>query len=87
MMIQGIFTRSVYGNPLGTWILACLTIVGALVLGKIIYWLIGKTVKRMAAKTRTRLDDILVDMLEEPVVFGVIIGGIWYGIGLLDSRK
>lgn len=86
-MNQGILTKTFYGNPLGVWVLACLTIVGALVLGKLIYWLIGKTVKRLAAKTRTRLDDILVDMLEEPVVFAIIILGVWHGLRMLDFSE
>ncbi len=71
---------SFYGNKLSQWALAALMIVGAVIVGKILYWLIGKTVKQLAAKTRTRLDDILVDMLEEPIVFAVVIIGIYYGL-------
>jgi len=87
IMNQGIFTKTFYGNPISVWMLACLTILGALILGKLIYWLIGKTVKRLAAKTKTRLDDILVDMLEEPVVFAIIVLGIWHGLRILDFSK
>jgi len=83
-------SNTYYGNTILQWMIACAIIIGALVLGKCLYWLIGKTVKIMAAKTKTRLDDILVDMLEEPFVFGVIIVGIWYGIRFLtvtDASK
>jgi MscS family membrane protein len=73
-----------YGNTVTQWTKAFLIIVGALVLGKLIYWLIGRTIKRMAARTRTQLDDILVDTLEEPIVVGVIIAGIWYGLYILN---
>lgn len=76
--------KTIYGNPVESWVKAALIVVGSLVLGKLIYWLIGRTVKRLASKTRTRLDDILVDMLEEPVVLGVIIVGIWYGLSALE---
>ena len=78
------FTKTFYGNSLFAWISAALIIVGALVLGRALYWLIGKTIKRMAAKTRTQLDDILVDMLEEPVVFAVVVLGIWHGLRMLQ---
>ena len=64
-----------------------LIVIFALVLGKVLYWLIGKTIKKMAAKTITQLDDILVDMAEEPFVFGVIILGIWYGLKKLTLSK
>jgi len=81
------FSKTFYGNSVAVWGLAALTIIGALVLGRALYWLIGKTVKRMAAKTRTQLDDILVDMLEEPIVFAVIVVGIWHGLRILYLSK
>jgi len=71
------------GNNVFDWLYAALIIVVALVVGKTLYWLIGKTVKRMAARTRTQLDDILVDMLEEPIVLAVVVLGIWYGVSVL----
>ncbi len=74
------FSETFCGNTVAQWALAAVMVVGALVVGKTLYWLIGKTVKRLATKTRTRLDDILVDMLEEPIVFAVIIVGIYYGL-------
>jgi len=74
------FTKDYYGNTLAQWALAALVIVGALVIGKILYWVIGRTIKRLATKTKTRLDDILIDMCEEPLVFAVVIVGIYYGL-------
>ena len=74
------FTKTFYGNTVYQWFIAAMMIIGALVVGKVLYWLIGKTIKRLAAKTRTRLDDILVDMCEEPLVFAVVIVGIYYGL-------
>ena len=77
---ERMLTRTFYGNTIYQWALSAVMIVGALVVGKVLYWLIGKTIKRLAAKTRTRLDDILVDMCEEPIVFAVVIVGIYYGL-------
>ncbi|MCP4450585.1 MAG: mechanosensitive ion channel [Planctomycetes bacterium] len=76
-------SKTFYGNTVLQWIIAFSIITGAMILGKCLYWLIGKTVKKLASKTKTRLDDILVDMLEEPFVLAVIIGGTWYGIKFL----
>lgn len=75
--------KTFYGNTVLQWIAAFAIIAGALILGKCLYWLIGKTVKKLASKTKTRLDDILVDMLEEPFVLAVIIVGTWHGIKFL----
>lgn len=76
-----------YGNTVFDWIQAATIIIVALILGKILYWIIGKTIKRMAAKTKTHFDDIMVDMSEEPFVFGVIILGIWYGLKTLELSE
>ncbi len=81
--MANIFARTYYDNTVLQWSVSFLVIIGALVVGRVLYWLIGKTIKRLATKTRTQLDDILVDMLEEPVVFAVVIGGIWYGLRML----
>jgi len=83
MTFNEFLKETYYGNTLLDWIQAFLIICGALVLGKAIYWLIGKTVKRLTAKTKTHLDDVFVDMLEEPFVFGGVVVGIWYGLKTL----
>lgn len=77
---HALFTKTFYGNTVFDWTQTALIIIGALILGKVLYWLIGKTIKRMASSTKTHFDDILVDMSEEPFVFGVVILGIWYGL-------
>ncbi|MCK4998451.1 MAG: mechanosensitive ion channel family protein [Anaerohalosphaera sp.] len=79
-MKEYLTSKTFYGNTLFDWMLAALIIIGALIIGKIVYWLIGKTIKKMASKTKTKFDDIVVDMAEEPFVFGMIILGIWYGL-------
>lgn len=80
-------SRTFYGSTVLQWLLAFGVVVGALILGRAIYWLIGRTIKRMAARTRTQLDDLLIDMLEEPVVLAVVIAGIWHGLNLLSMSE
>ncbi|MDG1332663.1 MAG: mechanosensitive ion channel family protein [Crocinitomicaceae bacterium] len=58
-------------------------LISAIVIGKILYWAIGKFVKTFAAKTKTGLDDILVDKLEEPVVYGIVILGFYWAFNRL----
>lgn len=77
------FDKDFYHNTVFEWASALVLILMAVIIGKILYWFIGKYVKRLAARTKTQLDDILVDKLEEPVVFGIIIIGSWWGMELL----
>jgi MscS family membrane protein len=64
--------------------LAFTLIILSVVAGKIVYWLSTKVVKKITSRTKGRFDDILIDMLEEPLVFAVIIIGIWYSLDVLS---
>ncbi len=81
-------TETLYlGNTLLQWLTAAGIIVGSVIVAKILYWLFGGVARKLTSRTRTRLDDLLIDMLEEPVVFAVIIIGIWFGLGRLDMPE
>lgn len=82
-MFEGILTKTYYGNTVGAWAIALAIIVGAIVVGKALYWLCSTTLRRLTAKTETKIDDIIVDMVEEPIVFAITIAGIWWGLGTL----
>jgi len=69
-----------YGNTMGRWLASFLIIVGVLILSKIVYWLFKSVFGKMAAKTESKLDDLIVDLIEEPIVFCLTVLGIWYGI-------
>lgn len=78
------FEKTFYNNTLAEWGLSLLIILGSIVLGKVLYWAVGKFIKKLTRKTKTRLDDLMVDMLEEPVIFALTIAGIWIGVARLD---
>lgn len=72
-----------YGNTIGDVAIALGILFGSIIVAKILYWAIGKFVKRLTARTKTRLDDIIVDMVEEPLVFGLVIIGGYVAAGRL----
>jgi MscS family membrane protein len=76
--------REFYHNTVTDWGITLLIILGAVVAGKIIYWFFGSVIKKITAKTKTKIDDIIVDMVEEPVVLALTIVGLWYGLHRLD---
>lgn len=75
---------TIYGNTLLQWGVAILYLVGAMFLAKGTYWFIKKIVKRLAKKTTTKLDDILVDMFEEPFVFAIVLFGSYLAVKQLS---
>ncbi|MDB4533270.1 mechanosensitive ion channel family protein [Vicingaceae bacterium] len=73
-----------YHNTVSDWGITLLIILGSIVSGKIIYWFFGNVIKKLTEKTKTKIDDIIVDMIEEPVVLALAIVGMWYGLHRLD---
>jgi len=69
--------KTFYFNTIQSWIISAGIIIGVIILAKITFWLFGKVIKKMTAKTKSTLDDIIVDMIEEPVVTGIAILGFW----------
>lgn len=75
------FLKNTYfGNTIAQWLTSFAIIVGVLILAKFIYWLFKTFFGRLASKTESRLDDLIVDLIEEPIVFCVTVSGIWFGI-------
>ncbi len=69
-----------YGNTALDWVIAFGYIIAAVIIGRIVYWLFKLFTKRVAAKSKTKLDDILLDMLEEPVTFMIVLFGIKHSV-------
>ena len=73
-----------YYNTVTDWGISLLIILGSVIAGKIVYWFFGNIIKKLTSKTKTKIDDIIVDMIEEPVVLALTIVGLWYGLHRLD---
>jgi MscS family membrane protein len=86
-MMQEFFAKEFYHNTIGDWGITFLIILGSVIAGKIIYWFFGTIVKKLTAKTKTKIDDIIVDMIEEPIVLALTILGLWYGLHRLDFTE
>lgn len=78
------FTQQFYGNSIGQWAIAIAIIVGGYLLSKIAYWVIANVIKKATKKSKTELDDILIETLEKPVLMAIILAGMWYGVFYLD---
>jgi len=72
-MDTGFWSQEFYYNTITSWAIAFGIIFGAVIIGKIFYWLSGKIIKKITAKTKSKLDDILVDKLEEPIIWALIL--------------
>ena len=72
-----------YGNTVLAWISAGALILLSLVLGKIIYWSVKNVAAPVIRKSGRELISIIIDMIEEPVIFMAVILGIRYSLNTL----
>jgi MscS family membrane protein len=79
--------KEYYGNTLEKWLISLGIILGSVLLAKVCYWIIGKIIKQITSRTKSKLDDILVDKFEEPGVMAIIIVGSWYAVKLLTLKE
>jgi len=72
-----------YGNTVQEWFISLGIILFVIILGKIVYWGFSKIIKTFTSRTKTTLDDIIIDLVEEPIVFMLMAIGIWFALTLL----
>lgn len=71
--------KTFYGNTILEWLIALLIVAASFSLAKIVYWIFSQIIKKITLKTKSKLDDIIIDMIEEPLVLAIVITGFWYG--------
>ena len=76
--------KQFYNNTIANWGISLLIILIVFILSKVLYWISKNLIKRITSKTKSNLDDILVDMIEEPVIIALIIFGFWLAFKRLD---
>ena len=79
-----LWTQQFYNNSLGQWVTAFSIALGAWFIGKLLYWGSANLLKRLAARTATQLDDILITTLRGPLVVLITIFGFYLGYMQLD---
>lgn len=81
--MEEILNYTFYDNTFGEWAGAFGLIVLAAALGKAVYWVLSTLGRRLTTRTASRFDDIVLDMVEEPVVVAVALGGAWVALSTL----
>lgn len=80
-------SQTFYGNTILQWAIAFGIMIATLIVAKTAYWICGGILRRLTAKTATKLDDLLLDMVEEPLVLAITIGGVWYALSTLHFSE
>jgi MscS family membrane protein len=73
-----------YGNSLEDWGISLLIIAGGFILNQLILLINRTVVQRITKKSKTRYDDIFIEALKKPILFGVMLAAIWMACDRLD---
>jgi len=77
----------VFGTPLGGYILTMLCVLMTAIMAKVLYYIFKTYIRRITEKTKSDIDDIIIDMVEEPLVVFVVIIGLWLSIYLFINLE
>ena len=72
-----------YGNSILSWGIALGILIVSFVLVKVLYWIFSNIIRRLTSKTKTKLDDVLINKLEKPLTYLLLILGYWISIHYL----
>jgi MscS family membrane protein len=79
-----ILQKTFLGNSIAHWLIALAWGVGGVIVARILYKIIGSIARKITAKTRSNLDNLIVDKLEEPLVLALTIIALRTGYGQLS---
>jgi MscS family membrane protein len=82
-----VFNTSYYGNTILQWGMAFGSILLSVIVARALYWVSGGIVKQLTKKTKSQIDDLLIDKAEEPIVAAVILLGINFSLQLLSMPE
>ena len=68
-----------WGNTIEQYLTFLAFVGGGIIVGRLLYFVLKKYVRRITSNTRTDIDDIIIDMIEEPLVALVVIVGFYFG--------
>ena len=72
--------KQIWGNTLENWIISIIIILGTILLAKLVSLFNKKVLKGFTQKTKNKLDDIIYNSIESPIIFGIVLLGIWIAI-------
>jgi MscS family membrane protein len=75
---------SFLGSTLKQYLIALCIVALAFGIGKIAYWVMSRIVRTFTARTKTKLDDLIIDLIDTPIVVLIALAGLKIGVDQLS---
>lgn len=72
--------KEILGNTIENWGISIIIILIAVIITKLVSLFNQKVLKSFTRKTKNRLDDVIIDAIESPILFGIMLIGIWVAV-------
>jgi len=72
-----------FGNPLTEWLIALTYILSSVILARLMHKVFFKALKKLTASTVTKLNEIVIDSIKEPIALAIVLLGFYLGYSQL----
>lgn len=69
-----------WGNTMENWGISIIIVAVTITLAKLIAYFIKKVLVPYSQKTKNKLDDIIIGSLEPPIIYGIVLLGLWIAV-------
>jgi len=84
MLQINLFQGSYFGIELNNMLIAAGILLGSFIVGKLIYYFFKTWGRKLTEKTKNELDDVLIDVMEEPIVVIAVLIGVYFAFTALQ---
>jgi MscS family membrane protein len=80
-------SQDYFGNTLVQYLYFFLIIIGFAILAKAVYYIFKHKARKLATMTDTKIDDMIIDFVEEPISLILVVAGFWVGFKALNLSE
>lgn len=70
----------VWGNTIEDWGISIIIVLVTILVMKLVSYISKRFIKPLTNRTKNKYDDIIYDSIESPILFGIVLVGIWIAI-------
>jgi MscS family membrane protein len=82
-----VFKTTYFDNSIWQYLLFFGCVLAGIIIGKIFYFICKNQLRKLAEKSSSKVDDYLIDIIEEPLVLLIVTGGVWIGTFFLTLNE
>ncbi len=78
--MSDLLNKTIYHNTIENWLISFAIIILASMLARLTYLFIGKGLKQITTRTKTILDDLILNKMEKPAIMLIILAGFRFAM-------